>query len=216
MESGVDRTRMKSITMNQQGILALRQEGSPMTQYRLPITWDPLKPGLNLSYSGLEAGHYSTGVPKHGWVLRSRDGTGSWNDRTKPIHPPYAVGDRLFVRETSAHIWTGPARDWHTVYKADGPPNDMPAGERIRWDAPSRMPQKRTRFILEIQCVYISRAAALSPDSSRRCGTGDWPWPTCKEIYGTWWDQRYGQGAFARNGWVWAIDFRQVEGQKPG
>ena len=41
--------------------------------------------GQNLTFSGLEAGHYCTGHPESGWVLRSRGAGGCWNDRTEPL-----------------------------------------------------------------------------------------------------------------------------------
>ena len=55
---------------------------------RIKINWKPKEPGLNLSFSGLSAGHYSTGAPEHGWVLYSRDGNGCWNQRTEREFPP--------------------------------------------------------------------------------------------------------------------------------
>jgi hypothetical protein len=69
------------------------------------VKWRPLNDGLNLSASSLQVGFYCTGVPTSGYVLHSRDGRGTWNDRTRPLHCPYgALGDRLWVRETWADV----------------------------------------------------------------------------------------------------------------
>lgn len=71
------------------------------TQTRRVVKFKPIRPGLNLSFSGLSAGDYCTGDPKQGTVLYSRRGDGVWEQRTKPIHCPYGTpGDRLWVRET--------------------------------------------------------------------------------------------------------------------
>jgi hypothetical protein len=72
-------------------------------QTRRVVKWKPYEPTTNLRFGGLTLGHYCTGVPESGWVLRSRGGNSCWNDRTHPAHCPYGVpGDGLYVRETWA------------------------------------------------------------------------------------------------------------------
>lgn len=72
----------------------------------------PDAPNVNLAFSGLEAGTYSTGQPASGWVLRSRGAMGCWNDRTKPLRCPYgSPGDLLWVRETCCAVELPDGRD---------------------------------------------------------------------------------------------------------
>ena len=52
------------------------------TQTRRVVKFQPLHEGLNFGWSGLEAGHYCTDHPEHGWVLRARRGDGCWEDKT--------------------------------------------------------------------------------------------------------------------------------------
>ncbi len=104
------------------------------TQTRRIAKFKPYMPGqtLNLSFSGFDLGYYCTDVPSSGYVLRTRDGNGVWNDRTKPLHCPYGkVGDRLWVREawTPDHAAFYPC--FPMVYRADfGEPGTRSAGGR--------------------------------------------------------------------------------------
>lgn len=89
--------REKQILFSDEMVRAIRDNRKSMT--RRLIKWKPIEEGLNLSFSGLELGHYFTDVPTHGWVLRSRNGSGCWNDRTHPVKPRYQVSDRVWIRE---------------------------------------------------------------------------------------------------------------------
>jgi hypothetical protein len=73
------------------------------TQTRRIATFIPLKREgkINLGFSGISAGDYSTGDVNSGKVLYSRRGDGCWEQRTERAFCPYGtVGDRLWVRET--------------------------------------------------------------------------------------------------------------------
>lgn len=51
-----------------------------------PIQWE-FYSGCSPDFSGYTAAHYFTGRPDLGWCLYSRDGNGTWNQRTKEIKP---------------------------------------------------------------------------------------------------------------------------------
>jgi hypothetical protein len=96
------------------------------TQTRRLAKFEAREPGYNLGFSGIEAGHYFTGKPSSGWVLRSRGAGCCWNDRTQPLRSPYGKpGDRLWVRETWGYrgtSWSSMARATHDItiaYAAD-------------------------------------------------------------------------------------------------
>src|SRR6202034_2930725 len=121
--------REKPILFSSPMILRLLDSVSPKTVTRRLVKWKPLAEGLNLSFSGLSAGHYCTDAPESGHVLYSRNGSGVWEQRTKPIRCPYGgPGDRLWVKETWAVEYgmrdifgdgggPAPAALW---YRADG------------------------------------------------------------------------------------------------
>lgn len=69
----------------------------------MQINWKPLEPGLNLQASSLEAGHYFTDRPEHGWVLYSRGPGRCWNQRT----------EREFAPETDMKPIRSDGGGWH-------------------------------------------------------------------------------------------------------
>jgi hypothetical protein len=59
-----------------------------MAEERISIEWEDYGAGtFNPDFSGYEPGHYCAGRPDLGWCLYSRDGNGTWNQRTKKIQP---------------------------------------------------------------------------------------------------------------------------------
>lgn len=61
----------------------------PAAHSEKPIEWESL-PGVtfNPDFSGYTAAPYCTDAPEHGYCLYSRDGRGTWNQRTKTVLPP--------------------------------------------------------------------------------------------------------------------------------
>ena len=125
----------------------------------------PLARGLNLGFSGLSAGHYHTGAPRSGWVLRSRNGRGCWNDRTKPLRCPYGLpGDRLWVRETWAEIDDS---DDMKVRRGFAYRADEPAGAaEMEWRPPRFMPRRASRFALEVVDLRVERLLHITHEEA--------------------------------------------------
>jgi hypothetical protein len=70
----------------------------------VPIVWEPLNPSsFNPAFSGYTAAPYFTGNPELGWCLYSRDGRGTWNQRTKQILPP--VGSKAHPVRIGEKWW---------------------------------------------------------------------------------------------------------------
>lgn len=142
------------------------------TQMRRVIKWKPRPFGYNLSASAVELGHYMTGQPDSGWVLRSLGAGECWNDRTYPFKCPYFPGQRLWVREAYLITDSAPYDDGKTdvviVYRADGDTKDD------RWSSSVHMPRWASRITLEVTDVRIQRVQDITEADAESEGvTGD-------------------------------------------
>lgn len=180
------------------------------------VKWKPREAGLNLAFSGFEVGLYNTANPRSGWVLRSRDGGGCWNDRTYALHCPYgAPGDRLWVREAFTHI-TGNGIRVH--FRADGEPTDS-AGNVLptepglrRWSPSIHLPRKLARITLDVVSTRIERLHAVTEDEATREGvaaaTID---ATARDRFAELWKAINGAESWDANPHVWRVEFKPVE-----
>lgn len=172
------------------------------TQTRRVAKWKPREPGLNLSFSGLHLGFYNEAAgARSGWVLRSRDGGGRWNDRTHPLHCPYgAPGDRLWVRETwfpdppIDGSWPGDI-SWQDERRIDGVPEHYRkprhcifaaswTGIDLRWRPGIHMPRWASRITLEITGVRVERLHAITEDDARAEGVDGPHWGRWTDLEG--------------------------------
>lgn len=208
------------------------------TQTRRLCKWVPREPGLNLGFSGLEVGHYCTGVPESGFVLQSRGQGGCWNDRTYPLHCPYgSPGTRLWVRENSRETTDIDGRPV-LEYQAGGTrlivDGAICHGEHRatsvlpRWRPSIHMPRWASRITLEISEVRVQRLQDISEEDAKAEGLVEWTDPprvTAKHygiaIADVWetdprkafarlWDSIHGKGAWELNPWLWVISFKRL------
>ncbi|MCE0490959.1 hypothetical protein LU196_13010 [Pantoea sp. Mb-10] len=144
-----------------------------------------------------------------------------------------AVGDRLWVRETSQAVEHESGLDV-VRYPADG--NEIPVKahplDAGRWVdlyryrggegkiVPSiHMPRWASRITLEITGVRVERLTALSDDDARNEGCpAQLPHnPEDEHQARTWfrglWSEIYGADSWQANPWVWVIEFKRVEGE---
>jgi hypothetical protein len=198
------------------------------TQTRRVAKFKPLVEGLNLGFSGLEAD--DQGV--NGWALASRDGRGTWNERTELLRCPYGqVGDRLWVRETWAEFPSD--RDW--IYRAD---YDKALSEKLTWRPSIFMPRPACRIVLEVAYVRVQRLQRITEEDAVAEGAVHWPeipdphpykqgarWTmgdvppntehclgSARFAFGNLWNklnEKRGYG-WDVNPWVWVIEFRRV------
>ncbi|MGY0155239.1 hypothetical protein ACVQK1_17055 [Edwardsiella tarda] len=152
----------------------------------------------------------------------------------KEIKSPFgAIGDRLWVRETSglqvrrdALGGTGEFR----VYRASAPKavryttaegKDVP----VKWTPSIHMPRYACRILLEITDVRVERLQNITEDDARAegvinggclscgepepCGC-DAPDPSAIEGFAHLWRDIYGDDGWNSNPWVWVIAFRCV------
>lgn len=96
------------------------------------------------------------------------------------------VGTVLMVKETSAFIWTDKERDWHWVYRADGIPEYLPKGERIRWNNTKQARIASIRSHVVIEGVTAKRLSEVTEEEAIVSGIKD-PrpfWQQLKVDYG--------------------------------
>lgn len=204
------------------------------TQTRRPVAWVPMKKGLNLAFSGLELGPYASDDPATGMVLRSRDGAGRWNDRTKPAHCPFGKpGDLLYVRERTMVL---SRRGYSVRYEADGATGRITWPDRIKPVSPGRcMPngcfKEAARLWLRVVAVRVERLQEITEEDARAEGaekprllprganpfaSGLGSLPAMEDgtyrqgLAGTW-SSIYTNGkSWDSNPWVWVVTFERV------
>lgn len=186
---------------------------------------------FNLSFSGLDAGFYHSGMESSGWVLRSRGRGGCWNDRTKPLHCPYGKnGERLWVKETWAHFDAFPGDMPGTIepeftrgvpkkptrniaYRADDGWEDfgpwLPSIFMTRW---------ASRITLAVTASRVERLCSITEDDAKaegvELGETSRP-PSHRGAYAELWDRINGAGSWNSNPWVWVISFQPLPVTKP-
>lgn len=118
---------------------------------------------------------------------------------------PYAVGDRLYVRETWAAVGDYLDKSMLYIYRADFGDN-----HNIRWKPSIHMPKDAARIFLEAVNVYrqepqiISEAEAVAEGVTPRRGE------TARDAFLRLWCDLYGvHTCNSRN--VWAIEFKVRE-----
>lgn len=186
--AGVQPTRERPILFQDRLVQAILEDRKGQTR-RLARFKPYAGSGFNPKFSGLEAGHYSTGMPASGWVLRSRGAGGCWNDRTEPLHCPYGMpGDRLWVREAWAS-WVDTESRPCIVYRAGGAPRAVfydhggegepiglggevvPATAIPRWRPSIFMPRWASRLALEVAGeVRVQRLQAITEEEAQAEG----------------------------------------------
>lgn len=202
------------------------------TQTRRIVKWKLRQKGLNLGFSGLEAGFYHSDLVASCYVLRSRGAGDCWNDRTWPVHCPYGQpGDRLWVRESfSFGISDNPADKGQVAFmfgeEGDGLHPDSPK-DSAQWcrtwkRKPSIfMPRWASRITLEVTAVRVERLQQISEADAKAEGVK--PLPKDPEWTGSlhrasfqflWNDINGWRGirSWDSNPWVWVIEFRRVQG----
>ena len=146
-----------------------------------------------------------------------------------PVKIPYAVGDRLWVRETWAMACEldgndQPASEMRTCYRADGEPFDRwldpDTGEwrdGIKWRSPIHMPRWASRITLTVTAVKVERVQDISRDDVIAEGCAEYEgYPVSGMVAGyhqpfaQLWNTIHGPDAWDRNDWVQAISFERV------
>lgn len=135
------------------------------------------------------------------------------------LHPlPYAVGDRLWVRERIV------ANGGNVQYEADQKTTQYrwPAEWKRAFAPPIQMPRRFSRLTLLVESVAVARLHDCGPDDARAEGL-EWVFPTWGiggipetwranplTAFASYWDHAHGPGAWAANPWVVVIGFEAL------
>jgi hypothetical protein len=140
------------------------------------------------------------------------------NEEWRQREVPFAVGDRLWVRET----WGVGISDHGDCprYKAT---MDYQCGDKIKsphegpfqWRSPIHMPRKFSRMTLTVTEVRVQRVHEISEEDARAEGcavtwSGDMnegPSKWADETFADLWESIHGPGSWEANPWVAAISF---------
>ncbi len=145
----------------------------------------------------------------------------------KAIRCPYSKpGDRLWVRETWApdgemgglwfragvpvYVAGQHSGDWDTYDRLQG----NPPPDELKWKPSIFMPRWASRLLLEIVSVRVERLANISEEDAVAEGISpQYAEEGTKARYRYWqlWEQINGKGSWAKNPWVWVVEFKRVE-----
>ena len=177
---------------------------------------------------------------KWGFDLEERDDGTLWpwaehpdcdDDVWMPC-PQGEIGDRLWVRETHMNWWKldpanpeGPRIFSHVAaFAADG--YELEPGER--WIPSIHMLRAASRITLDIKAVRVERLQDISEEDAKAEGApgyeegldapppdGDHEW-SYRASFQRLWEQINGPGAWAKNPWVWVVEFERAQAQQKG
>lgn len=150
---------------------------------------------------------------------------------------PYGgIGDRLWVRESFAHVYRDNAKPnarspEDVAYRADGMTLDQDVYGT--WKPSIHMPRWASRITLVISSVRVERLQGISEADAQaegvrqmRDASGCWvgregpgklvtPWPSAREAFADVWNVLNGPRAWAANPWVWVLSFKRIEREAP-
>lgn len=210
------------------------------TQTRRIVKVQPPEEGYTLS-TLIDTTGPRRNTGKHHWL--KRDGFKVIDDSQPYFSEPYAVGDRLWVKESFEFNPGGPiydaaggvmdSMDDELIYRADRP------NLKTKWTSGRFMPRWASRITLEITGVRVERLQDISEDevfaegieklsdpcdvkterAMKKClGKNEWDdfgpyWTDPIFAYRCLWNSIHGPGAWDKNPWVWVIEFKRVEGK---
>lgn len=129
--------------------------------------------------------------------------------RSEWTRPRWHPGDLLYVREA----WgVGPGcldSEGPTLYRAtvETPPgwpsHRGPFSEMVRWRPSIHMHKARARLWLRVVSVRAERLQDMTDAEAAREGV------SCLDAFVSLWDMINGAGSWARNEWIWRVEFRR-------
>lgn len=168
-----------------------------------------------------------------GWFHLKNGGGGCFCDSEEDLkrvavdYTPFAVGDRLWVKET--HTCVGDADRW-TLYRASGYEAECdrhgfdkpyPPESDVRWKPSIFMPRSRSRLTLIVTDVRVQRLQdiTLGEICAEGLATSIYDFKPIQRGFDAWialWDSINGAGAWEANPWVVAVSFDVIKGNIDG
>ncbi len=140
---------------------------------------------------------------------------------TCPVRCPFAIGQRLWVRETwcprnDVDPITAPSKAVHyLLLKADyDVDKSMEWHSYGPWRSPIHMPRWASRLTLEITDVRVQRLHDISEEDAAAEGVIELRPTTCsaRDDYRATWDAINGKKhPWESNPWIWALTFRMIK-----
>jgi hypothetical protein len=163
------------------------------------------------------------GLERDGEYIYTTEGP-QWNGEFEgEFWSPFGqAGGRLWVRET--HCQFGSRYIYRADYDQLTPISDGIGGP---WKPAIHMPRKASRITLEVTSLRVERLSDISnadcvaegitaigngvrmPDGSyAQAGRYETKSSTVRQLYSELWESINGPGSWARNPWVWVVEFR--------
>ncbi len=156
-----------------------------------------------------------------GYRVVMRDGVTKWethggkpNDYGPAIKCPQGLpGDRLWVKETHAYFDADPEHAGVVYRESDNGRTWEAQDEGWKWKPSLFMPRWASRITLEVESVRVERLNDCSRGDAMAEGCpfpnmADGPDP--RKWYSELWESINGPGSWARNEWVWVVEFRKI------
>ena len=128
---------------------------------------------------------------------------------------PYHVGQLLWVREAWAKV---PATAYHHDTSIPHREHEQEGGYKVwsvykagwercqeHWQSGRYMPRWASRILLRVVSVKLERVQDITEEDARKEGVLN------KDEFQKLWEKIHKPGAWARNDWVWAVEFEVVK-----
>lgn len=187
------------------------------------VTRRVMKPQPKAVHADDERGGHWWPSKEHQSMLHIEEEMQKWTGLAGHACPYGQPGDRLWVRETWAHV--GNTDPGYLTYRATYPECLPPGLERVpadirdagyRWRPSIHMPRAYSRILLEITAVRVERLQDISEDQAMAEGVTPRPSKVSRatrmgrDAFAELWASINGAESWDANPWVWVVEFKRI------